>query len=265
MIIAGYLAAVFIGISLGLIGAGGSILTVPLLVYLFGIDAALATFYSLFIVGITSAVGSAGYFKNNLVDAGVAFIFGTPSIIAIFLTRKYLFPAIPGIIFSAGGYQATREILLMLLFAALMIAASYSMIRNNRHENAPLSNKNNASYPVIFLQGIATGLITGLVGAGGGFLIIPALVNILKLPIKKAIGTSLLIVSINSLAGFLFSLNHTPVQWSFLITIAILAITGIVIGSKLSLKIKAAKLKPAFGWFVLVMGIYIFIRETLLK
>ena len=264
MIIAGYLAAVFIGISLGLVGAGGSILTVPLLVYGFGIDAALATVYSLFIVGITSAAGSAGYFKNKLVDVGMAFIFGIPSIIAIFLTRKYLLPAIPATIFSAGDYQLTREVLLLLLFAALMMAASYSMIRKGR-ENAPLPGKSKAWYPLIFVQGMATGLITGLVGAGGGFLIIPALVNMLKLPIRKAIGTSLLIVSINSLAGFLLSYKQFPIQWTFLLTIAILAITGIVIGSRLSIKIKSATLKPAFGWFVLLMGIYIFIRETLLQ
>jgi len=264
MDIAGYSASIFIGISLGLIGGGGSILTVPVLVYLFSLDAVLATAYSLFIVGSTSVVGSFSYFKKGLVNIKTAIVFGIPSIAAIFLTREYLLPAIPQDVFTIGSYTITKNMLLMLLFAILMIAASYSMIRKDGQANDGATQKQQFNYFQILLQGIFIGVVTGLIGAGGGFLIIPALVNLLKLPMKTAIGTSLVIISINSLMGFLFSLSHTSVQWGFLLSIASIAIIGILIGSYLSTKIKATKLKPAFGWFVLVMGIYIIVKETLL-
>lgn len=262
---AGYIASIFIGISLGLIGGGGSILTVPVLVYLFGIDAMPATVYSLFIVGSTSVVGSISYFKKGWVHIKTAIVFGIPSIAAIFLTREYLLPAIPQDIFTVGGHTVTKNMLLMLLFAILMIAASYSMISKGGHANNEALQKQPFSYFQILLQGMFIGLITGLIGAGGGFLIIPALVNLLKLPMKTAVGTSLVIISINSLMGFLFSMPHTSIQWGLLLSIASIAIIGILIGSYLSAKIKAAKLKPAFGWFVLGMGVYIIIKETLLS
>jgi len=265
MDIAGYSASIFIGISLGLIGGGGSILTVPVLVYLFSLDAVLATAYSLFIVGATSVVGSLSYFKKGLVNIKTAIVFGIPSIAAIFLTREYILPAIPQHVFTIGSYTVTKNILLMLLFAVLMIVASYSMIKKDRQKNEEALQNQSLHYLQILLQGIFIGVITGLIGAGGGFLIIPALVNLLKLPMKTAVGTSLVIISINSLMGFLFSLSHTSVQWGFLLSIAAIAIIGILIGSYLSTKIKANKLKPAFGWFVLVMGIYIIIKETLIK
>ncbi|WP_113663487.1 MULTISPECIES: sulfite exporter TauE/SafE family protein [Bacteroidota] len=264
MDIAGYSASIFIGISLGLIGGGGSILTVPVLVYLFSLDAVLATAYSLFIVGSTSVVGSFSYFKKGLVSIKTALVFGIPSIASIFLTREYVLPAIPQEVFTIGNYTITKNMLLMLLFAILMIAASYSMIKKIRKEDDEALQKQQFNYLQILLQGIFIGVITGLIGAGGGFLIIPALVNLLKLPMKTAVGTSLVIISINSLMGFLFSLPHTSVQWGFLLSIASIAIIGILIGSYLSTKIKASKLKPAFGWFVLVMGIYIIVKETLL-
>jgi uncharacterized membrane protein YfcA len=140
MDITGYIASIFIGISLGLIGGGGSILTVPVLVYLFGLDALLATVYSLFVVGSTSVVGSISYFKKGLVNIKTAIVFGIPSIAAIFLTRKYLLPAIPKNVFSIGSFTVTKDIMLMLLFAVLMVAASYSMIKKNHQsseENPP--------------------------------------------------------------------------------------------------------------------------------
>ena len=152
----------------------------------------------------------------------------------------------------------------MLLFAILMIAASYHMIKKGRRVSDVTADNQNFNYFLILLQGIATGVITGLVGAGGGFLIIPSLVNLVKLPMKTAVGTSLVIISINSLLGFLVSLPHTSVEWYFLLGIASIAIIGILTGSYLSTKIKANKLKPAFGWFVLLIGIYIVIEETVL-
>lgn len=265
MDIIGYLASIIIGISLGLIGGGGSILTVPVLVYLFSIDAVLATTYSLFIVGATSVVGSISYFKKKLIHLKTALVFGGTSIISVFIARTYLVPAIPAEIFKMGHFTLTKSMFLMLLFAVLMLFASYKMIKKCIQCNEEETQSHRINYPAAFLQGTLVGVVTGLIGAGGGFLIIPALVNLLKLPMKIAVGTSLLIISINSLVGFLFSISTTTIQWKFLFTITSIAIIGILIGSFLSTKVDGKKLKPAFGWFVLVMGIYIIFKETILK
>lgn len=263
MEIIGYSASILIGISLGLIGGGGSILTVPVLVYLFAVDTVLATTYSLFVVGSTSLVGSFSYFKKGLVDTKTVLFFGIPSIIAVFLTRHYLLPAIPEHITNIGSFELSRSILLMIFFAVLMVFASYSMIKKEVDQNA--TTQNPSSKMSVVVQGLLVGMVTGLIGAGGGFLIIPALVNLLKLPMKTAIGTSLVIIAVNSLMGFGFSLGHYPIKWPFLLTVTLIAIVGIFIGTYLSTKIEGKKLKPAFGWFVLVMGIYILIKETILK
>lgn len=265
MEVLGYTASIFIGIALGLIGGGGSILTVPVLVYLFGIDVVLATAYSLFIVGATSVVGSVSYFRKGLVNIKTAIVFGFPSIIAVFLTRNYIVPAIPQHIFQIGRFMVTKSILLMLLFAILMIFASFSMIKKSTIKDELSNETQSFNYPLIIIQGIFTGTITALVGAGGGFLIIPALANLLKMPMKTAVGTSLVIIATNSLIGFVFSLHHTIINWKLLIIISLIAIVGILIGSYISTKVDGRKLKPAFGWFVLVMGIYIIIKETILK
>lgn len=264
MEIAGYFASVLIGISLGLIGGGGSILTVPVLVYLFRIDAVLATVYSLFIVGTTSVGGSISYFKKGLVNVKTAIVFGIPSIASVFLTRRFVVPAIPDEVWRIGSFVITKSVLLMLLFAILMLFASYSMIKKSKTSVEDDSVTKAFSYSTILLQGLFIGFITGLIGAGGGFLIIPALVNMLKLPMKMAVGTSLVIIATNSLLGFLFSVSSISIQWSFLFTIIAIAIVGILIGSYLSTKIEGKKLKPAFGWFVMLMGVYILVKETLL-
>lgn len=258
MEIIGYTSAVLIGISLGLIGGGGSILTVPVLVYLFGLDAFLAAEYSLFIVGISSAAGSLAYLKNGQVDLKTAVVFGIPSIISIFLTRIYIVPLIPAEVLRAGDFALTRNTFLLLIFAVLMIVASYKMIRKNKNENTAVIKEN------IFLaagEGALIGVLTGLVGAGGGFMIIPALVGLLKIPMKTAVGTSLVIISLNSLIGFSSSVGNTVIEWKFLISIAGIAVIGIIIGSYFSGKIDGKKLKPAFGWFIMVMGVYIIFKE----
>lgn len=264
MEIIGYTAAILIGISLGLIGGGGSILTVPLLVYLFGIDAFLATEYSLFIVGISSLVGSVSYFKKGLVNFKMALIFGIPSVISIFLTRIYLLPLIPEEVLRIENFTITKNIFLLLIFAGLMILASYKMIRGKIPEELLESPTNKNHVLQAAGQGSIVGVLTGLVGAGGGFMIIPALVNLLKIPMKIAIGTSLVIISFNSLIGFVSSENHVKIEWKLLISITAIAVAGIVIGSQLSKKIDGKKLKPAFGWFILIMGIYIVIKEIFL-
>lgn len=263
MELAGYIASVFIGIVLGLIGGGGSILTVPVLVYLFAIDAVLATAYSLFIVGLTSAFGAVSYYRKGLVNIQAALLFGIPSIISVFLTRAFVIPAIPENIFSIGEFTVTKNLLVLLLFAVLMVFASYKMIKPARiHPNEKVHSLN---YPLIIIEGILIGFLTGLVGAGGGFLIIPALVLLCKIPMKTAIGTSLTIITANTLIGFLGVDNKDLLDWVFLFKISALAVAGIFIGFAIAKKIDGPKLKPIFGWFVLVMGIYIILKETIFK
>ena len=264
MEIAGFAASLLIGISLGLIGGGGSILTVPVLVYLFYLEPVVATAYSLFIVGITGAIGSVAYFKKGLVNTKTAIIFGIPSVIAVFLTRAYIVPAIPHDIVQIGQFMLTKNILLMLLFGILMIIASYSMIRKEKQETSHTNTAQSFNYPLILLEGSIVGILTGLVGAGGGFLIIPALVLLSKLPMKEAVGTSLVIIAAKSLIGFLGEHETGAMDWMFLLKVTGFAISGLFIGMTLSKKISGEKLKPAFGWFVLVMGIYIILKETLM-
>ena len=261
MEIIGYLASLVIGVSLGLIGGGGSILTVPVLVYLFGVDPVLATAYSLFIVGATSLVGTFPKYKNGEVNLKTAIIFGIPSIVAVYLTRAFIVPAIPAHVFSIGDFAVSKALLMMILFAILMVFASVSMIRDKKKPEEEPAGEQKFNYPMILLEGAVVGMLTGLVGAGGGFLIIPALVLFSKLPMKQAVGTSLLIIAAKSLIGFTGDLGKQTMDWTLLLTVAGLAIVGIFLGNMLSKKISADSLKKGFGWFVLVMGIYIIVKE----
>jgi uncharacterized membrane protein YfcA len=264
MIAAGYIASLLIGLSLGLIGGGGSILTVPVLVYLFGVDPVLATAYSLFIVGATSLVGAFPKYKNGEINIKTAVIFGIPSIISVYATRAFIVPAIPTEVFTIGSFLVTKALLMMMVFAVLMVFASVSMIRGDKNHDVE-TGEQVFNYPMIVLEGALVGMLTGLVGAGGGFLIIPALVIFSKLPMKQAIGTSLLIIAAKSLIGFTGDLGQQAMDWQLLISVTILAIIGIFTGNKLGKKISANSLKKGFGWFVLVMGIYIIIKELLLN
>jgi uncharacterized membrane protein YfcA len=266
MEVIGYFASLLIGISLGLIGGGGSILTVPVLVYLFGVHPLLATSYSLFVVGSTSLVGAFSNFKKGFVSLKTALLFGSSSIATVFITRKFLIPLIPSAVFSIGNFTFTQSMLTMVLFAILMVIASVAMIRSGKNkvqENEVLTKK----MPLLKLlfYGVAIGFVTGLLGAGGGFLLIPTLVLVVGLPMKEAIGTSLLIIALNSLIGFIGDIGHFSIDWFFMLKISLIAIGGIFIGGAIAKKMAGEKLKKGFGWFVLIMGIYIIIKETLLK
>lgn len=257
----GYGLSILIGIALGLIGGGGSILTVPVLVYVMGISPVLSTAYSLFIVGLTALVGSMDYGRKKLLDYKTALIFGIPSIVAVYSTRKFLVPIIPDPLLRLDTFVLTKNLFVMLLFAVLMVAASVSMIRNKRRYKPEIPIAEAYKLPLIFVEGIVVGALTGLVGAGGGFLIIPALVLLAGLPMKKAVGTSLLIIGVKSLIGFLGDVGNQAIDWKFLLPFSAFAIAGIFVGTQIAKRISGDKLKPAFGWFVLVMGIYILITE----
>ncbi len=263
MEILGYILAVLVGISLGLIGSGGSILTVPILVYIMGVNPILATAYSLFIVGSTALIGGVQSALQKKADFKTVLIFGIPSIAAVYLTRMWLVPLIPSELFSIGDMVITKSIGIMVLFAIVMILASISMIRPckdcaDEDDQKPMRY----NYPMILLEGSLVGLLTGLVGAGGGFLIIPALVLLARMPMKLAVGTSLFIIAAKSLIGFIGDIQGGQlIDWTLLGTFTGLAVIGIFIGIYLSKKISGDKLKKSFGWFVLVMGIYIFVKE----
>jgi uncharacterized membrane protein YfcA len=254
----GYVASILIGISLGLIGSGGSILTVPVLVYLFHVDPLLATTYSLCVVGFSSIAGVISRLKQRLVDIKTILVFGIPSVMGVFISRKFILPGIPSLL-HFGNNVLTKSSFIMLFFASLMLVSALSMIlgKNKKEEEGIL--------PVygltLMLVGLAEGMLTGIVGAGGGFLIIPALVLLGKLPMKKAIASSIFIISIKSIVGFLGDLSHTVIDWKFLSIIIILATIGIITGNFLNKKMDGAKLKKGFGWFVLAMSLVIFIEQ----
>jgi uncharacterized membrane protein YfcA len=258
----GYFASILIGLTLGLIGGGGSILTVPILVYLFQIDPENATSYSLFIVGITALVGSYRHFKLGNLQVKSALFFAIPSVFSLLFVRKLVLPNITEILFSIHQLEVTKNLLIMIVFAILMIAASISMIRKSKGDQI----KSTLNIPRLAIIGFLVGFVTGFLGAGGGFLIIPALLFSANLPMKQAVGTSLLIICINSIIGFTGDLiNGISINYQLLLTITAIAIVGMLIGTQLSKKIDGSKLKPAFGWFVLVMGIYIISKELFLK
>ena len=264
MEVLGYFLAALVGISLGLIGSGGSILMVPILVYVFALNPVLATSYSLFVVGATSLVGAFNNYRKGLVNIKTALLFGLSSVTIVFITRHFIKPRIPDVLFSIGSFQVKHDLATMVLFAILMLMASFAMIRGGSKNTNADTNTSSVDTAKLLLFGVVVGLTTGFLGAGGGFLIIPALVLIIKTPMKKAVGTSLLIIALNSLIGFTGDLSQININWKFLISISLIAVAGIFIGGALAKKIGSHKLKKGFGWFVLVMGVYIIIKEFFL-
>ncbi len=257
--IVGYIASIFIGVILGMLGGGGSILSIPILVYLFDVEPVRASAYSLFIVGVTSLIGSVPKYRDHLVNLRTGILFGIPSILAIFSTRKWIIPIIPDEVLVLGDFLLTKRLLLLGLFAILMIFASLPMIRG---KNEIISERKRFRTWLVILEGSLIGFLTGLVGAGGGFLIIPALVFLTGLPFKTAVGTSLFIIAINSLVGFFGDMLNYSMDWPFLFLVTGLAIAGIFIGNFYSNRFSGINLKQSFGWMILIMGGYILIRET---
>lgn len=263
MEIAGFLAAALIGISLGLMGGGGSILTVPVLVYLFRMQPLYATSYSLFVVGVTSLTGAFANYVKGLVNIRIVLLFGISSFITVFITRKWLIPIIPDPIAIFGKVTLTSAALTMTLFAMLMIMAALGMLRTGQAHNHPMPEIHKLPFIKLTIYGVAIGLVTGLLGAGGGFLLIPVLVLMARLSMKEAVGTSLLIIAINSLVGFAGDLGHFAIEWKRLLLITLIAVAGVFAGTMLAQKIAPQNLKKAFGWFVLVIGLVILVQQLL--
>lgn len=262
----GYLSALVIGISLGLIGGGGSIIAVPVLAYLFSVNEKVATAYSLFIVGASSLVGGFKQHLKGYVDWKTAIIFGIPAIVGVTLVRHYVVPALPDILFNINEFEFTRRMGMFGLFAVLMIPAAFSMLKKPKEKEQKSDDTEKYNYPLILIEGLLIGGITGMIGAGGGFLIIPALVILANIDMKVAVGTSLVIITFKSLLGFFLGDALTmDIDWAFLAVFTGISLVGIFIGSYLSNFIDGSKLKKGFGYFIFVMAIFIFYMEFFVK
>lgn len=260
--IIGYIGAFFVGLIMGLTGSGGSILSVPILAYLFQYDEKVATAYSLFIVGTTALFGSLKQIFSKQVSMKAVWMFGIPAIVGVTLVRRYVVPAMPEELFHLSGFAFTRRMLIFGLFAILMLLSAYSVLHKPKYKISNKQNKNPEFHPLIITEGFFTGGFMGLVGAGGGFLIVPALMFIAKMPIKRAIATSLVIVCLNSMVGFFFGdFKHLDVDWKFLVTFMAISFVGMFLGTYLSKFIKNDKLKKYFAYFILAMAIFIFVME----
>lgn len=259
----GVFGALLIGVVLGLIGAGGSILTVPIFVYVLDVKPVLATAYSLFVVGIAALFGIIKNAKGNLVEYKTGFVFAIPAFIGVYIARRFLLDLIPNVIFKVGDFSLTKDMGIMMFFALIMILASYFMIKDQKEQNINKKFSNNIY--ILIIEGFIVGVLTGIVGAGGGFIIIPALVLFAGLPMKNAIGTSLMIIAIKSLFGFIGDLQNINIiiDWLLLGGFTFLSIIGISIGLYFNKFIEGNKLKKGFGWFVLIMGVCIVLKEII--
>lgn len=257
---------VIIGILFGLMGAGGSILTLPILVYLFRIDVSTATTYSLFIVGSISLIGSLSYINQGFFNKKAAIDFGIPSLISVVITKIFIAPIIPDILFRISNMLFTKDTFLMCLLALIMLTSSYRIVshRAKHHQNSNINNNSNQNI-LLTINGIVVGFLSAMIGVGGGFLIIPALIVFCKLDIKQAVGTSLAIIAIQSIVGFISDYFSHHVDWSLIIPITAVASIGVILGSLLSKRVNAEKLKVALGWFIGLTAFCIIAEETILK
>lgn len=266
--IAGFVAFLAIGLILGLIGGGGTILGVPVLVYVMSYTPEVATSYSLFIVGFTSLIGALSYLRKGEISGEAILQFALASMVTVFCVRKYVMPSIPSE-FLVLGFEISKQTLIMTIFSILIFFSSYSMIKKRKANNMSQVrwdefSRSPLGLPFLIVLGICVGFITGFVGAGGGFIIVPVLMFFLRLKFKKAIGTSLCIIAINSLVGFTGNFGNQQMDWVILIQISAVCAVGILFGSLLSTKISGQSLKPAFGWFTLIVGISVFVKEVFL-
>ena len=262
----GYVASFCIGLVMGLIGGGGSILSIPILIYLFSVEVVLATAYSLFIVGTTSLVGSVQRYKNQMVNFRTGLLFGIPALCAKFWIRRWGLHLIPEILIETDYFILTRRFFILSLFSFLILLAAFSMITKKSIFCKHLQHRV-LNFPrpyLIFIFGILIGLVTGIVGIGGGFLIVPTLFFVAKLPFKTAVGTTLFIISISSLTGFIGDVLQFEMNWTFLLLLTSIAILGILTGNFFSKIFTSSQLRSLFGWLILVMSLFILIKESVL-
>lgn len=253
----GYLAAIVMGLVLGLTGGGGSLLAVPIFVYLFKIDALTATSYSLGIIGVISLWGALGAYRNGDLKLGHGLFFGIPGIIGVLLSRRLFLPSVPDQV-SIFSFTLSKNSLLLVSFALLMLLTSISMLKSLAKKRSYASSHNTKplSMSYLIVLGLGVGMLSGFVGAGGGFLIVPALLTLGKLDMKRAVGTSLLIIGMQSTFGILSDFHHLEVlDLKLFLAIVSLASIGMSIGTRARSYVSDTKLKFGFAVLVLVLAV----------
>lgn len=262
MVVLGYVAIVGIGIVLGSMGAGGSMLAIPVLVYIFMIDVDTASAYSLFLVGITSLAGAGLNRRKQLVSMRTAFGFGIPSVTGAFICRKWIIVLIPDLIWECGGLQITKAHTLLVLFSVLMTVSSVAMLVKQEPRGPSLCRPDG---PRLMGLGFVVGCVASLAGAGGGFLILPALIILARLPFATAAGTSLLIIACNCLVAFCGDVLNRAIDWHFLLALTALAILGLLSGYWWHRKNQCrVSWKRGFAWFTMAVGVMILVKEMVL-
>ncbi|MGV0838373.1 sulfite exporter TauE/SafE family protein [Mycolicibacterium thermoresistibile] len=238
--------AVLVGVALGLLGGGGSILTVPLLAYVAGMDAKQAIATSLLVVGVTSAVGAISHARAGRVQWRTGLTFGAASMVGAY----------------AGGVLARflPGTMLLIGFAVMMIATAVAMLRGGKNA-AATARAGGLPLPKVLTEGVVVGLVTGLVGAGGGFLVVPALALLGGLPMPVAVGTSLIVIAMKSFAGLAGYLSSTAIDWTVALWVTAAAVVGALVGARLTALVKPDSLRKVFGWFVLAMSSVILAQE----
>lgn len=262
MEIIGLILTIFIGLLVGLFGGGGSILTVPVLVYLFAIPATLSTTYSLALVSITSLIAATPHVLQKKLSFKKILQLGIPSMLSLYTVRAYILPSIPAT-FTLLGFEVEKNLFMMLFFSVLMLTSGLFMIKQKK--NNPDCFDCPYNHFVLMIAGLIEGIITGIVGAGGGFIIVPVLMIFGKLSLKQAVANSLFIIGVKSFIGFLGSHDIVELDFYFLAKILVIALVGMYFGIRLNKKLDAKQLKPIFGYFVVVMGCIILIKELLIK
>lgn len=259
--ILGYAGAVGTGLILGLLGGGGALLSIPVLVYLFNLPAATATGYSLFLIGVTAMGGALENIRKQLVDYRAALYYGIPSALSVYSVRRFLIPALPNQFFTLNNFTLDKDHFILFLLILVMLIAGYKMIKHNapvkdEHAGEAIDVTKLATYAILI------GAFLGLVGAGGGFLMIPALVLFAHLSMRKAVGTSLLLVALNSFIGFLGDVHSNPaMDWTFLFAFSSCSIAGVLIGTYLHRFIHGDAMKKYFGWFIVSLAVLMIIKE----
>lgn len=260
-LILGYIGAVLTGLVLGLLGGGGALLSIPVLVYLFHLPASLATGYSLFLVGITASSGAVQNIRKKLVDYHAVLYYGVPSTLTVYGMRRFVIPALPEQIFTIGSFTLDKNHLILFVLSIVMFGAAYKMITTEHEEEkeAPAGGINRVQ---LALYAVLIGSFLGLVGAGGGFLMVPALIYFAHLPMRRALGTSLVLVAANSFIGFLGDVHsNANMDWKFLLLFSAFSIAGVFTGTYLQRHIHAGQLKKYFGWFILLVAVLMVVKE----
>lgn len=265
MMILGYIGALATGLILGLLGGGGALLSIPVLVYFFHVDATTATGYSLFLVAVAALAGTFQNLRNQMIDFKALAYYTLPSVATVYCVRRFVMPNLPDVFFSIGSYQVDKDHFILYLLAVVMIAIGMRMVNAEKQEH-PEGGTHIIDIPKLIISAVLIGFFIGVVGAGGGFLMTPVLIYFAGLPIRKAIGTSLVLVALNYVIGFMGDIHgNDNLDWKFLIGFSAFSITGVVLGIYYSEKIDSIRLKKYFGWFILLVAVVIVVKETFFK